>query len=206
MPTPTKAGRSPKRSARSPQARTLCNSCRQLVGDVRSQRELELTEFIKELRAQNEQQQALLLKLEEQLQLHKDYQAQVYEKQAEVQGLQEKNQKLALLLKKQTEIATKALYQSGRNGSPIPAQPEMAKKIHEETEAKMQVQIAQLRAQHAEQLKTRMEAEAALQLQIAELHEQHASHARTREEELHDEHEERRKEAVDVGSRRVKVG
>ena len=200
MPTPTKGGRSPKRSARSPQARTLCNSCRQLVGDVRSQRELELTEFIKELRAQNEQQQALLLKLEEQLQLHKDYQAQVYEKQAEVQDLQEKNQKLALLLKKQTEIATKALYQSGRNGSPIPAQPEMAKKMHKETEAKMHVQIAQLRAQHAEQLKTRMEAEAALQLQIAELHEQHASHARTREEELHDEHEERRKEAVDVAT------
>lgn len=171
MPTPTKGGRSPKRSARSPQARTLCNSCRHLVDDIRSQRELELTEFIKELRAQNEQQQAKLQKLEEQLQLHKDYQVQVYEKQAEVQDLQKKNQKLALLLqeqKKQADIATKALYQSG--------------------------------AQHAAELKTRLEAEDAMQLQIAELHEQHASHARTREEELYDEHEERRKEAVDVAT------
>eukprot|EP01043_Picozoa_sp_COSAG02_P048487 COSAG02_NODE_4766_length_5006_cov_2.530263_1_plen_900_part_00 len=207
MSTPgKKSGRSPKRSARTPQRGeppTLCKSCRQLVDDIRSKRELELNEFITELGAQNEAQQARLQKLEEQLHLHKDFQAQVIEKQREVQDLQKKNQKLVLLLqdqKKQTDMATKALYQSGRDGSPVPAQQEVAVKTRKETEAKMQIQIAQLREQHAVEMTARGQAEAQLQVQMDELREQHAAQIRRREEELHDEHEERRKEAVAVAT------
>jgi hypothetical protein len=201
-----KSGRSPKRSARTPQRGdppTLCKSCRQLVDDIRTKRELELNEFITELGAQNEAQQARLQKLEEQLHLHKDFQAQVIEKQREVQDLQKKNQKLVLLLqdqKKQTDMATKALYQSGRDGSPVPAQQEVAVKTRKETEAKMQIQIAKLREQHAVEMTARGQAEAQLQVQMDELREQHAAQIRRREEELHDEHEERRKEAVAVAT------